>query len=71
MGSRGHKGAIGMQGGMGIPKFIQEIVNFRNNKYNEDLTKSREIKGKTYDDVDGEYDVIDAAIYEMMTKIVL
>ena len=67
MGDKGHKGAIGLPGGVNIGDF-EVIIQFRNKKYNIDIS-SAESMGKTYDDIDKEYDDIDHAINNLIKQL--
>ena len=70
MGEAGHKGGMGVPGRTGgpdLPKWVIDIVDFRNKKYNEDCYDVHVGLSKyTLEEVDREYDVIDNAIQGMI-----
>ena len=60
-GPKGHKGHIGC--GSKTPQFIIDIINFRNDKYDEDVEKCL---GSIEEYVDPKYNLIDNAINKLM-----
>ena len=63
MGYKGHKGAIGLPGNYDLPKYVIDIINFRNEKYNKDLN------GSVFEETDKKYDIIDNAINQLVDNI--
>ena len=66
MGQKGHKGAMGWPGAIGVPQYVIDIIQFRNEKYFEDIDKCIATRIGTYEDVDRKYDLIDEALNEMV-----
>lgn len=64
MGYNGHKGAIGWPGGKenDFPKWAIDILQFRNNKLNEDYINNN----YKFKEVEKRYDEIDNSLNEMV-----
>ncbi len=61
MSDKGHKGAMGLPGGIELPQWAVKIIDFRNDKYLQDCNKNSNLG-----EVDKGYEEIDKAISEMM-----
>jgi len=62
MSHKGHKGAIGLPGGIDLPDWVIAIIDFRNDK----ISKDYELSNYNLEKADKEYDKIDKAISEMV-----
>lgn len=64
MGAKGHKGPMGTPGVENFPHWATNIIKFRNDKYYQDLSK-----GRTFDEIDNDYDQIDQSIGKMVNFV--
>ena len=62
MSKKGHKGAIGLPGGVKLPQWVITIIDFRNKSIELDY----ELTSYDLEEVDKKYDKIDEAISKMV-----
>ena len=67
MSSRGIKGSMGLPGGITIPQWAIDLINFRNDRYWKDLQGTNNCCDFSIDDA---YNNVDSALSEMVSFII-